>query len=91
MKITWELADIKPGRIIFKPDCGMSGVWMIGYRVNPDDGVPSRAAQPNFYGLVSLADGMFLPVGSGSKEAIVQHLNNVAVYLPVELSEKDIE
>lgn len=83
MKVTWQIDDIEPGRVIFKPDCGMSGVWIIGYRILVDETDPSRL---NSYGLVSMADGMFMDVGSGSKEAVMQHLNTNS-HLPIELLE----
>lgn len=48
MKIEWEIADIKPGRVVGKP--GRKERWMIGY-VAADQ-------TEHRWTLVSLSDGM---------------------------------
>ena len=39
----------------------------------------------NIFGLVSLADGMFICFGAGTKDDIAQHLNKDGDYVPVDL------
>jgi hypothetical protein len=82
MKVIWEEKDIVAGRVLQKPDVGITGTTMIGYRYNKD--MTGQSATPT-YGLISLADGLWIDVGSGIKEALVTHLNNVGHYMPIEL------
>lgn len=87
MKIIWEVGDIRPGRQVQKPDCGVTGLWMVGYRVatGRDQPVGGGSHVANIYGLVSLADGLFVCFGDGTKDDVVQHLNEAGYYVPVEL------
>ena len=54
MKIEWEAEDIKPGRVVGKPD--RTERWLIGY-------IPGKA--PQHYVLVSLSDGMVSSMCAG--------------------------
>lgn len=61
MKITWEVVDIVPGRIVGRAE--RNERWMVGYTTTPER---------NINGLVSLSDGMFIP--SSSKAALAEQL-----------------
>jgi hypothetical protein len=76
MKITWEESDIFAGRRLQKPDCGISGSWMVSY-------VPGTSE--NVYSIVSLADGLILRCGEGRKCDVVAHLNGCKYLHPAEL------
>ena len=80
MKVTWEAVDIRPGRKVQKPGCGISGLFMVGYRyaVERDD-------CGQIYGVVSMADGQFIQLSDGSKKQVAQHMNDAGYYMPVEL------
>lgn len=79
MKVTWEELDIEAGKIILKSDSGLAGTHMIGFRYDtPDAGIQ--------YGIVSLADGQYVQIGS--KAQVAQYLNRAASYLPAEVLDK---
>jgi hypothetical protein len=83
MKITWEADDITPGRQMQMSEFpGITGRWMVGYRLR---GGRDQPAGENIFGLVSLADGMFICFGAGTKDDIAQHLNKGGDYFPVDL------
>ena len=80
MRVVWELEDIKVGRLVCKADCGLSGLWIIGW-------VPATEGEyRSTYGLVSLADGFFSPAGN-SMEDLLPRLNaeGGSIYMPAEL------
>jgi hypothetical protein len=82
MKITWQADDITPGRQVQMSEFpGITGRWMVGYRRRAGRDQP---AGDNIFGLVSLADGMFICFGAGTKDDIAQHLNKDGDYVPVE-------
>jgi hypothetical protein len=82
MKITWQADDITPGRQVQMSEFpGITGRWMVGYRLRAGRHQP---AGDNIFGLVSLADGMFICFGAGTKDDIAQHLNKDGDYVPVE-------
>ena len=72
MKVVWELEDIKFGKLVCKPDCGLTGLHMIGYRYHCPAGQE--------LGLISLADGLF--TGFELKDDLIQVLNRIP-YLPM--------
>lgn len=74
MKIEWEAADIKPGRIVGKP--GRGERWMIGY----DATVATDRDGPRWC-LVSLSDGMVQ--SRHTKEMLAKKLT-LSGELPVE-------
>jgi hypothetical protein len=78
MKIEWEAADIKPGRLLRKEDCGITGFVMIGYKFTKEG---------NEYGLVSLSDGAFQRANNGSKDSLAIELNRAGYYKPIELTD----
>lgn len=94
MKVEWEEGDIVPGRRIFKPGCGITGAWMFSWRIRRreerDDNDLNKRIGDNVWGLVSLADGMVINVGSGTKAAVAQHLNNAGYYMPFELLDPNV-
>lgn len=73
MKVEWTAEDIKPGRIVGRPD--RRERWMIGYLT---DYLNSDCR----YALVSTSDGMVQ--ARLTKEGMAQHLN-AAEEIPVEL------
>jgi hypothetical protein len=81
VKVIWEEIDIKPGRKFLKPGCGLSGQYIMGYRFNidhPDCG--------KICGVVNLADGQFVQLGSeGTPAQVVEWLNRAGCYIPMEL------
>jgi hypothetical protein len=82
MKITWQADDITPGRQVQMSEFpGITGRWMVGQRLRAGRDPP---AGDNIFGLVSLADGMFICFGAGTKDDIAQHLNKDGDYVPVE-------
>jgi hypothetical protein len=74
MRVEWDAADVRCGRIVGKPSC--TERWMIGYVVSEGN---------NRLCLVSLADGMVIE--HGAKEVIALALNTSAL-LPAELLER---
>jgi len=77
MKVVWELEDIKVGKLVCKADCGLSGLWIIGWHL---------AADGCLYGMVSLADGMFSPAGNSRKDLLpILNAEGGSIYAPVEL------
>lgn len=76
MKVVWETVDIKPGRLVRKVDCGITGFYIIGYQ-------PSKEA--NVYGMTSLSDGMVIPMGD--KQAMTDRMNLAGYYMPIELTD----
>ena len=88
MKITWQADDITPGRQVQMSEFpGITGRWMVGYRVATGRDQPAGDGNhvANIFGLVSLADGMFICFGAGTKDDIAQHLNKAGDYIPVDL------
>jgi hypothetical protein len=68
MKVIWEVEDIKPGRIVWdKFDSASQRMIVVS---NNCDG------QGDWYGIVRLSTGAMFKIGSGSKEAVVTHMNN---------------
>ncbi len=76
MKVVWEESDIVAGRRLQKPDCGITGSWIIGY--DPTQNV-------HRYALIAVSDGMIRMLGT--KQDVVEHLNKLELgeLLPVEL------
>jgi hypothetical protein len=63
MKIAWVADDLKPGRQVQMSEFpGFTGRWMVGYRLRDGHGQPAGDGDhvANIFGLVSLADGMFI-------------------------------
>lgn len=84
MMVSWDEGDIKPGRVIHKVNCDLTGSWMIGYRWMENDQFRSTV-----YGLVSMADGLFKEMGP--KSEVVKYLNENQELLPLELTDMIIE
>ena len=82
MKVVWELEDIEFGRLVCKPDCGLTGLHMIGYRYHcRPTAVTSRYGRGGQeLGLISLADGLF--TNFDSEDDLIQVLNRIP-YLPM--------
>jgi hypothetical protein len=53
---------------------------MIGWRVAIE-----TDEMPSIWGLISLADGMFTQLGSGTKADVAQAMNEAGYYMPIEL------
>lgn len=73
----WVVEDIIGGRRLQKPDCGITGSTMIGWRQRAGTEIDHQ------YSLISLADGMIYM--SGTRQEVADHLNKVGYYIPVEL------
>lgn len=73
----WTVEDIVGGRRLQKPDCGITGSTIIGWRQR------AGTETEHQYSLISLADGMIYM--SGTREEVAAHLNKVGYNIPVEL------
>lgn len=72
MRVTWEADDIKPGRVVGKPD--RRERWMIGYGAWTQSDIR--------YSLISLSDGQICTLQS--KQNLAEQLT-LSGELPVEL------
>jgi hypothetical protein len=99
MKVQWEEKDINPGRLVRKTDTGVTGLWMISWRhrtsleteddkrIERNFGIdPPKLLDTHRWGLVSMADGMWMQIGSGIKSAVAVYLNETDA-LPIELTD----
>ena len=77
MRYLWEEKDVWAGRTAQKPDTGLTGAYLVGYRI---------AEEGNVYGLVSLADGLFSDAGT-SKLEVANELNRSGL-IPTVLSDR---
>lgn len=73
----WKVEEITGGRRLQKPDCGITGSVIIGWRER------AGTETEHQYSLISLADGHIFK--QGTREEIAAHLNDVGYYIPVEL------
>ena len=73
MRVTWESTDLFCGRRIQKPDCGITGSLIVGWLAG---------GGTEKYGLISMADGQFVHVGTMSD--VADHLNLAGHYVPAE-------
>jgi hypothetical protein len=83
MKVEWHEDDIWCGRLIRKPDVGVTGLHQIGYRHSLH---LASGRTEQVYVLNSLADGQAMDAGF-TKLEVAEHLNRCGYYVPIELTD----
>lgn len=79
MKYIWEESDIRGGRHFRKPDCEITGEYIIAWKHRTKD------EDHHVYGAVSMADGMWIKMEDGTKKDVADWLNRAGYYHPVSI------